>query len=86
MRLLHENEHSIYGDSPERVRRLFERGAVRAFRAVYDAANYVFCGYDPWEGWEKTKDVHGPFPHQGLDGRRRSTAAWPARGRGASPT
>ena len=28
---------------------------ARAFRAVYDAANYVFCGYDPWEGWQLTK-------------------------------
>ena len=32
-----------------------------AFRAVYDAANYVFCGYDPWEGWQKTKDVTAHF-------------------------
>ena len=47
------------------------RGAADgAFRAVYDAANYVFCGYDPWEGWEKTNDVHGALPHQGLDRRR----------------
>jgi sugar phosphate isomerase/epimerase len=23
--------------------------------AVYDPANYVFCGYDPWEGWQRTK-------------------------------
>jgi len=23
--------------------------------AVYDPANYVFCGYDPWQGWEMTK-------------------------------
>src|SRR5581483_2190092 len=26
-----------------------------ALRACYDAANYVFCGYDPIEGWNKTK-------------------------------
>jgi 3-dehydroshikimate dehydratase len=25
------------------------------FRAAYDAANYVYCGYDPWEGWKTTK-------------------------------
>ena len=23
--------------------------------AVNDPANYVFCGYDPWQGWEMTK-------------------------------
>jgi sugar phosphate isomerase/epimerase len=22
---------------------------------VYDAANYVFCGFDPWEGWQRTR-------------------------------
>jgi sugar phosphate isomerase/epimerase len=59
VRLLHENEHRIYGDDAERVRDLMEtvRGQVdgRAFGAVYDPANYVFCGYDPWTGWQRTK-------------------------------
>jgi sugar phosphate isomerase/epimerase len=57
IRLMHENEHRIYGDSPDRVSRLFEILPSDSLRAVYDAANYVFCGYDPWEGWEKTRDV-----------------------------
>jgi sugar phosphate isomerase/epimerase len=61
VRLVHENEHRIYGDSPDRVRRLFERLPHEAFRAVYDAANYVFCGYDPWEGWQKTKEYTAHF-------------------------
>ena len=61
VRLVHENEHRIYGDSPERVSRLFEVLPNAAFRAVYDAANYVFCRYDPWEGWQKTKDVTAHF-------------------------
>lgn len=56
VRLLHENEHRIYGDSPERVRDLMETVDNPNFLAVYDAANYVFCGYDPWEGWQQTKD------------------------------
>src|SRR6266849_5375558 len=60
VRLLHENEHRIYGDDPERVRDLIEtvRGQVdgRYFGAVYDPANYVFCGYDPWKGWQLTKE------------------------------
>ena len=59
VRLLHENEHRIYGDDPVRVRDLMETilGKVdgRFFGAVYDPANYVFCGYDPWKGWQSTK-------------------------------
>src|SRR5215468_3264903 len=59
VRLVHENEHRIYGDSPERVKDLMETVLAqvdeRNFGAVYDPANYVFCGYDPWQGWEMTK-------------------------------
>jgi 3-dehydroshikimate dehydratase len=59
VRLVHENEHRIYGDSPDRVVDLLEtvgqRNFPKTFGAVYDAANYVFCGYDPWEGWQRTK-------------------------------
>ncbi len=57
--LLHENEHRIYGDSPERVLDL--QGTIgklygaSAFGLVYDPANYVFCGYDPWDAWQRTK-------------------------------
>ncbi len=59
VRLLHENEHGIYGDSPERVRDLMETVSEQVhgphFAAVFDPANYVFCGYDPIRGWEMTK-------------------------------
>jgi sugar phosphate isomerase/epimerase len=59
VRLLHENEHRIYGDDPERVRDLMETMGRhvknRSFGAVYDPANYVFSGYDPWKGWQLTK-------------------------------
>jgi sugar phosphate isomerase/epimerase len=57
VRLFHENEHRIYGDSPKRVAELFAAVDSPAFRAAYDPANYVFCGYDPWRGWELTRDV-----------------------------
>ena len=57
VRLLHENEHRIYGDSPQRVDRLFSVLPSPAFRAIYDPANYVFCGYDAWEGWQTTRYV-----------------------------
>jgi sugar phosphate isomerase/epimerase len=60
VRLVHENEHRIYGDDPERVKDLMETvlGQVdpEYFGAVYDPANYVFCGYDPWQGWQMTKE------------------------------
>ena len=60
VRLLHENEHNIYGDSPQRVRDLLQTligpAPTSHFGAVYDPANYVFCGYDPWQGWESTRD------------------------------
>lgn len=60
VRLVHENEHRIYGDSPDRVvdlvGTLLGRFDKAVFGAVYDPANYVFCGYDPWEGWERTRD------------------------------
>jgi sugar phosphate isomerase/epimerase len=59
VRLIHENEHRIYGDDPERVRDLMEAVLKQVdrkyFGAVYDPANYVFCGYDPWKGWQLTK-------------------------------
>jgi 3-dehydroshikimate dehydratase len=65
MRLLHENEHGIYGDSPERVRDLMETVTEQVngphFAAVYDPANYVFCGFDPWKGWEMTKEFTQHF-------------------------
>ena len=59
VRLLHENEHRIYGDSPERVVDLMttvlDQLDTPTLGAVYDPANYVFCGYDPWVGWQSTK-------------------------------
>jgi sugar phosphate isomerase/epimerase len=59
--LFHENEHKIYGDSPERVRDLMASVNNPALRSAYDAANWVFCGYDPVQGWELTKDYVGHF-------------------------
>jgi sugar phosphate isomerase/epimerase len=59
VRLLHENEHRIYGDDPARVADLMETIREQAegdcFHAVYDPANYVFCGFDPWDAWQRTK-------------------------------
>jgi 3-dehydroshikimate dehydratase len=61
VRLLHENEHNIYGDDPKRVVDLLETVNSPSLRGVYDAANYVFCGYDPWQGWQLTKSWTSHF-------------------------
>jgi sugar phosphate isomerase/epimerase len=55
IRLLHENEHRIYGDDPDRVLDLLQTINHPQFRAAYDPANYVYGGYDPWRGWQLTK-------------------------------
>jgi sugar phosphate isomerase/epimerase len=55
VRLLHENEHGIYGDSPTRVRDLLETVGHANLHALYDPANYVFSGHDPWAGWQLTR-------------------------------
>ena len=57
VKLFHENEHRIFGDEPNRVRDLVSSVNSPALRCAYDAANWVFSGYDPIEGWEKTKDL-----------------------------
>jgi 3-dehydroshikimate dehydratase len=59
--LFHENEHRIYGDSPDRVRDIFTTVNSPALRAAYDAANYVYGNFDPVEGWEKTKEFTAHF-------------------------
>jgi sugar phosphate isomerase/epimerase len=60
VRLIHENEHRIYGDAPQRVvdimRTLLPKFGLKTIGCAYDPANYVYCGYDPWDGWEKTKE------------------------------
>jgi sugar phosphate isomerase/epimerase len=59
VRLLHENEHQIYGEAPEHVVDLLEtvqeQVSPAAFAAIYDPANYVHGGFDPWKCWEMTK-------------------------------
>lgn len=59
IQLFHENEHRIYGDSPERLSDLYSSISSPHFKAAFDPANFVFCGYDPWKGWEASKDHTG---------------------------
>jgi sugar phosphate isomerase/epimerase len=59
--LFHENEHRIYGDSPDRVADILRTVNSPALRAAYDAANYAYGNFDPVEGWEKTKQYTSHF-------------------------
>lgn len=59
--LFHENEHRIYGDSPDRVADILQTVNNPALRAAYDAANYTYGNFDPVEGWEKTKAYTSHF-------------------------
>ena len=59
--LFHENEHRIYGDSPDRVANLLGTVNSPNLRAAYDAANYAYGDFDPVEGWEKTKAYTAHF-------------------------
>jgi 3-dehydroshikimate dehydratase len=56
VQLFHENEHKIYGDSPERLQDLFATLNLPSMKAAFDPANFVFCGYDPLKGWEVCKN------------------------------
>lgn len=56
VKLFHENEHRIFGDSPERVADLMKSVNHPALRSAYDAANWIYSKFDPIQGWELTKD------------------------------
>jgi sugar phosphate isomerase/epimerase len=65
--LFHENEHRIYGETPERVEELLANFQGETFAPAYDAANFVFGGHCPWD------EVPLPCPppaYQGLGSRR----------------
>lgn len=46
--LLHENEKEIYGDTPERCRDLLTIVDSDHFRAIFDFANFLELGLDPY--------------------------------------
>lgn len=54
--LLHENEKHIYGDEPNRCIKLYKDINHPQFKLIYDASNYIQCGYDPVEAYELTKE------------------------------
>lgn len=49
--LCHENEKGIYGESAGQCEEIHR--AVPALKAVFDPANFVQCGQDTIEAWEK---------------------------------
>ena len=49
----HENEKEIYGDTVDRVLRLYER--CPGLKGVFDPANFIQCGEDPAAGFERLK-------------------------------
>ena len=51
--LCHENEKRIFGDVTERELKLLE--TFPSLRAVFDPANFIQCGVDPWAAWQKLK-------------------------------
>jgi 3-dehydroshikimate dehydratase len=79
IQLFHENEHRIYGDSPERLADLFNTIRSPQLKAAFDPANFVFCGFDPMAGWRacrehtahfhikdwKSGEEHGSIPGEG---------------------
>ena len=54
VKLCHENEKGIYGETPERVRELLD--ALPQFGSIFDPANYIQSGVDILPAWELLKD------------------------------
>ncbi len=56
VRVLHENECAVYGDTAERVKDLMETVLEQvpegSFAAIHDPANFVVVGEDPWQAWQ----------------------------------
>ena len=51
--LCHENEKGIYGDTAERLLDLHK--SFPALKGIFDCANFVQCGVDTLDAWEKLK-------------------------------
>ncbi|MCY3737865.1 MAG: sugar phosphate isomerase/epimerase [Gemmatimonadaceae bacterium] len=54
--LVLENESRIYGDVPERCADLIESVGSPHLRGLVDPANFVTCGCDPLQAWERLAD------------------------------
>jgi sugar phosphate isomerase/epimerase len=57
VKLFHENESDIYGESPERCRDLIDSIGSPSLRVCFDAANFIVKGYRPWpDAWDILAD------------------------------
>lgn len=54
VKLCHENEKSIFGDTPERTKELLD--ALPQLGGIFDPANFIQCGADILPAWELLKD------------------------------
>lgn len=54
--LYHENETEIYGDHPDQIMELAEMRSD-SFKLIYDFANYLRTGAEPWANWQRLKGV-----------------------------
>ena len=55
VRLAHENERAIYGDTGDRVLDLLDSIRSPAFTGIFDFANFVVCGEDPYRCWQQVR-------------------------------
>ncbi len=56
VKLMHENEKAIYGDTPERVLKLYQAINDPDFVLCYDASNFIQCGVDAKVAFDMLKD------------------------------
>ena len=54
VKLCHENEKGIFGDTPQRTRELLD--ALPGLGGIFDPANFIQCGADILPAWELLKD------------------------------
>lgn len=54
--LMHENEHRIYGESPEGCVDIFKTIKSPALSGTFDPANYIYFNYDPKAAYDMVKD------------------------------
>ena len=52
IRLLHENEKGIYGDTPLRCKQIIEQTNSPYLQGIFDPANFVQCGVDTVEAFD----------------------------------
>ena len=54
VKLCHENEKGIFGDTPERTKELLD--ALPQLGGIFDPANFIQCGADILPAWELLKN------------------------------